>query len=467
MPREASGSNAGGPTGFPPGFLWGAATSAYQIEGSPLADGAGPGIWHRFSHTPGRTREGQTGDVACDHYRRWAEDIELMRELELGAYRLSLSWSRILPEGRGRVNPAGLDFYSRLVDRLLERGIQPSVTLFHWDLPAALDDRGGWLNPDTVGWFADYAEVAFRALGDRVPMWATINEPWVVVDAGYLHGVNAPGHRNSYEAPIALHHLMRAHAAAVRVYRDGWKQQIGLVVNLEPKDPASERPEDLAAAYRADVYNNYWHLDPVFFGSYPEAMPDIFGESWPSFRAEDVAAIREPVDFVGVNYYSRRVVRDDPAAPPPRVAPVPVPEALHMDTGWEVFPEGLTRALLWVRERYGSVPIYVTENGAAFADPERAPGGADGRVQDPLRVRYFREHLLALQDAMLQGVDVRGYFAWSLLDNFEWASAYSLRFGLVHVDYATQRRTLKASAEYYREVIRTNGGVLAAEVAAG
>lgn len=459
MPR-GSGFSAGAPPGFPPGFLWGAATSAYQVEGSPLADGAGPGIWHRFSHTPGRTLAGQTGDVACDHYRRWAEDIELMRELELGAYRLSLSWSRILPEGRGRVNPSGLDFYSRLVDRLLERRIQPSVTLFHWDLPAALDDRGGWLNPDSVGWFADYAEVAFRALGDRVPMWSTINEPWVVVDAGYLHGVNAPGHRNSYEAPIAFHHLMRAHAAAVRVYRDGWKQQIGLVVNLEPKDPASERPEDVEAAHRADIYNNYWHLDPVVFGRYPEGMQDVFGEAWPWFAPEEVARIREPVDFVGVNYYSRRVVSHDETAPPPRASPVPVPGAITMKTGWEVFPPGLTRALLWVRERYGAVPVYVTENGAAFEDPERAPSA--GRVDDPLRVRYYRDHLLALREAIAQGVDVRGYFAWSLLDNFEWASGYSLRFGLVHVDYETQRRTLKSSAEYYREVIRTNGGVLGA-----
>src|SRR5262245_33835736 len=448
------------PPAFPPGFLWGAATSAYQIEGSPLADGAGPGIWHRFSHTPGRTRAGDTGDVACDHYRRWADDVELMAELDLKAYRLSLSWSRIMPEGRGRVNRAGIDFYSRLIDRLLERRIQPSVTLYHWDLPAALDDRGGWLNPDCVSWFAEFAEIAFRALGDRVPMWATINEPWVVVDAGYLHGVNAPGHRNVFEAPVAMHHLLLAHAAAVRVYRSGWKQQIGLVVNLEPKDPASETPDDLAAARRADVYNNYWHLDPVFFGRYPEGMQDVFGEAWPVFSPDDVARIREPVDFVGVNYYSRRVVRDDPAALPPRVAPVPVPGALHMKTGWEVFPAGLTRALLWVRERYGSVPIYVTENGAAFEDPEHVPVGPGGRLEDPLRVRYCQEHLLAALEAIRQGVDLRGYFAWSLLDNYEWASGYSLRFGLVHVDFGTQRRTLKASAEYYREVIRTHGAVL-------
>jgi beta-glucosidase len=450
-------------TRFPAGFLWGAATSAYQIEGSPLADGAGASIWHRFTHTPGRTASGDTGDVACDHYRRWAEDVDLMRSLGLNAYRFSLAWARLLPEGRGRVNAKGVDFYSRLIDRLLEAGIRPSVTLFHWDLPAALDDRGGWLNPDSVGWFADYAEVAFRAFGDRVPMWTTLNEPWVVVDAGYLHGVNAPGHRNVFEAPIAMHHLLLAHAAAVRVYRGGWKQQIGLVVNLEPKDPASERAEDVAAARRADVYNNYWHLDPVFFGRYPDGMDEIFGEAWPAFAAEDVARIKEPIDFVGVNYYTRRVVRDDDGALPPRAAPVPTPGAVTMTTGWEVHPAGLTRALVWVRERYGAVPVYVTENGAAFEDPA-VP--VDGRVDDPLRVACYRGHLVAVLDAIRAGVDVRGYFAWSLLDNLEWSSGFTLRFGITHVDFATQRRTVKSSGAYYREVIRTNGAVLAGAVAA-
>ena len=441
-----------GDTRFPEGFLWGAATSAYQIEGSPLADGAGPNIWHRFCRTPGRTLAGDNGDVACDHYRRWEGDVELMKGLGLGAYRMSLAWSRILPEGRGRVNPSGLDFYARLIDRLLERGIRPCVTLYHWDLPAALDDRGGWLNPDIADWFADYARVAFEAFGDRVPLWATINEPWVVVDAGYLHGVNAPGHRNVFEAPLAMHHLLLAHAAAVRVYRERWKQAIGLVVNLEPKDAASTAAEDVAAAHRADVYNNWYHLDPVFFGRYPADMEQVFGEAWPAFAAGDVARIREPIDFVGVNYYSRRVVRHDGAALPPRAAAVPVPGALHMKTGWEVFPSGLTRALLWVRERYGPVPIYVTENGGAFEDP---PTAADGRVDDPLRVRCYRDHLLALREAMARGVDVRGYFAWSLLDNFEWSSGYALRFGIVHVDYATLERVPKASFDWYRELIAT------------
>jgi len=445
------------PIRFADDFLWGAATSAYQIEGSPLADGAGPSIWHRFSHSPGRTFQGQTGDVACDHYRRWEEDVGLMRALGLNAYRFSVSWSRILPEGRGAVNRRGLDFYARLVDRLLEHGIQPAVTLYHWDLPAALDDRGGWLNPDVVGWFTDYAQVMFAALGDRVPMWATINEPWVVVDAGYLHGVNAPGHHSIDETPVAMHHLLRAHAEAVRAYRTVGRQRIGLVVNLEPKHAASDEPRDVEATARADAYNNLMHLDPVFFGRYPERMPEVFGAAWPVFDAAEVALIREPIDFVGVNYYSRRVVRHDPAAEL-GLGEVEVKDAVHMDTGWEVYPAGLTGALLSVRERYGAIPLYVTENGAAFPDPATAE---NGRVDDPLRVSYLRQHLRALHEAIRLGVDVRGYFCWSLLDNFEWASGYRLRFGLVHVDYATLRRTPKSSAVFYSEVIQSRGASLA------
>ena len=441
---------------FPPGFAWGVATSAYQIEGSPLADGAGPGVWHRFTHTPGNTRNGDTGDVACDHYRRWETDVELMADLGVTAYRFGLSWARVLPSGRSGVNRAGLAFYDRLIDRLLERGIQPMVTLYHWDLPAALEDRGGWLNPDVVGWFTDFARIAFDAFGDRVPWWITLNEPWVVMDAGYLFGVNAPGHRNRYEAPIVSHHQLLAHAEAVRLYRSAWRREIGLVVNLEPKDPASALEEDVRAAARADAYNNHYHLDPVFFGRYPDAVREIFGDAWPAAADDQAARIREPLDFVGVNYYTRRVVRHDPeallgwSAEPVNGAPV-------MDTGWEVHPQGLPRILLWVRERYGDVPIFITENGAAFPDPPRAPAAG---VDDPLRVRYLRDHLLALRDAMERGVPVRGYFAWSLLDNFEWSSGYALRFGLVHVDYETQRRTPKSSAAYYREVIRTQGALL-------
>ena len=449
---------------FPDAFLWGAATSAYQIEGSPLADGAGPSIWQRFSHTPGLTANGETGDVACDHYRRWADDVRLMKEIGLNAYRFSISWSRVLPEGRGRVNPQGLGFYERLVDTLLEHGITPNATLYHWDLPAALDDRGGWLNRDVAEWFAEYADVMFRALDGRVRMWATLNEPWVVTDGGYLHGALAPGHKNLFEAPIASHNLLRSHARAVQAYRATGKHRVGLVVNLEPKYPASDSPEDLAATRRADAYMNRQYLDPLFHGEYPAELREVFGEAWPEWPAEDMALLREPFDFLGVNYYTRSVTRHDPRAYPLRAAAVRQPRHAYTETGWELYPAGLTDVLVWVKERYGDMPLYVTENGAAFYDP---PQAEDGRVQDPLRVGYYRAHIKAVREAMRRGVDMRGYFAWSLLDNYEWSLGYAKRFGIVHVDYETQRRTPKDSARFYGEVIRTRGAALDAAGTAG
>lgn len=442
---------------FPDGFLWGAATSAYQIEGSPLADGAGPSIWHRFSHTAGRTANGETGDVACDHYRRYAEDVALMRDLGLNAYRFSISWSRVLPEGRGRVNAAGLGFYDRLVDTLLAAGIAPNVTLYHWDLPAALDDRGGWLNPDIAHWFADYARVVVDKLDDRVEMWSTLNEPWVVTDGGYLLGALAPGHRSLFEAPIATHNLLRAHAAAVEAYRASGAHRIGIVVNLEPKYEASSSEEDRAATRRADAYMNRQYLDPLLLGGYPYELCEIFGEAWPDHPASELEYLKQPIDFVGVNYYTRSVTRDNPGAWPVRAGRVEQPRHAHTETGWEVYADGLTDTLKWVTERYGRIPLYVTENGAAFYDP---PQAIDGGIEDPLRVAYFRSHLRAAHTALCQGVDLRGYYAWSLLDNYEWSLGYSKRFGIVHVDYETQQRTPKASARFYSEVIRTHGSVL-------
>jgi beta-glucosidase len=440
---------------FPPDFLWGAATSAYQIEGSPLADGAGPSIWQRFCRTPGMVRDGQTGDVACDHYRRYKSDVALMHELGLKAYRFSISWSRVLPAGRGAVNAPGLGFYDRLVDELLDHGIEPLVTLHHWDLPAALDDRGGWLNPDIAQWFAEYASVVFRKLDGRVKHWATHNEPWVVPDGGYLHGVLAPGHRNLYEAPIATHNLLRAHGAAVQAYRGTGKHRIGLVVNIEPKYTATSAEEDRAATARADAYMNRQYLDPVFLGSYPEELREIFGEAWPNWPAADFELIRQPLDFLGVNYYTRNVTRANAQSWPQRAEMVKQPQAIYTETGWEVYPQGLTDTLLWVKNRYGNPPVYITENGAAFVDPATVP--EPGRIDDPLRVEYLRGHIAAVRSAIAQGADVRGYFVWSLLDNFEWALGYSKRFGIVHVDYATQQRTPKASARYYSEVIATHG----------
>lgn len=442
---------------FPDGFLWGAATSAYQIEGSPLADGAGVSNWHRFSHTPGMTRDGHTGDVACDHYRRWRDDVALMAELGLRAYRFSISWSRIFPDGTGSLNRAGLDFYERLVDALLEAGIQPFPTLYHWDLPAALDDRGGWLNPDIAGWFADYATTVFRALGDRVPMWSTLNEPWVVMHEGHLAGNHAPGHRSVWEAPRVTHNLLRAHTEAVRAYRTEGRGRIGLVVNLEPKYAATDRPEDVAAQRRAEAYMNRHYLDPVFHGRYPGELREIFGEAWPDYMDREADALREPIDFLGINYYKRNVVRDAPARLPVREGSVPQPRSTHTELGWEVYPPALTDVLVWVKEQYGDIPLYITENGAAFYDP---PTAAGGQVDDPLRVAYYRDHLRAAHEAIRRGVDLRGYFAWSLLDNFEWSFGYAMRFGIVHVDLETQQRTPKRSARFYADVIRTHGAAL-------
>ena len=441
---------------FPANFLWGAATSAYQIEGSPLTDGAGPSIWQRFTRTPGMMANGDTGDVACDHYRRWKDDIALMKRLGLKAYRFSIAWGRVLPEGRGRINVKGLEFYDRLVDELLRNDIVPLPTLFHWDMPAALDDRGGWLNPDSAHWFADYASVMFAKLDSRVEQWATLNEPWVVTDGGYLHGALAPGHRNKFEAPIAAHHLLLAHGMAVQAYRAAGRHRIGIVVNIEPKYAASQSADDLAATRRADAYMNRQYLDPVFLGRYPEEMQEIFGEAWPSWSAEDMALIRQPIDWLGVNYYTRSVTRFDADNYPLQAAPVKQ-NATYTETGWEVYPRGLTDTLTWIKQRYGNPPVSVTENGAAFYDPPQAENGV---VDDPLRVSYFKKHIAAVSDAIAQGCDIRGYMAWSLFDNLEWSLGFAKRFGIVHVDFATQARTIKASGKLYADVIASNGDVL-------
>lgn len=448
---------------FPEGFLWGAATAAHQIEGSPLADGAGPSIWTRFAHTPGMMLNGDTGDVACDHYNRWRDDVKLMRKLGLQAYRFSVSWSRILPDGTGRVNQKGLDFYSNLVDELLANDIEPLLTLFHWDLPAALDDRGGWLNREIADWFAEYASVMYRALDGRVKKWVTHNEPWVVTDGGYLHGALAPGHRSKFEAPIASHNLMRAHGAAVKAYREIGKHEIGLVVNIEPKYAASDSAADQAAVRRAHAYMNEQYLHPALLGHYPPELKEIFGEAWPDWPAEDFELIRQPLDFVGINYYTRSVTRDAPSYPL-NTGVVRQPLGTYTETGWEVFPQGLTDLLLWFKQTYGDIPVYITENGAAFFDPPTAdvdPVSGERRVRDPLRMDYLRKHISAIHDAIQAGVDIRGYMLWSLMDNLEWSLGYSKRFGMIHVNYGTQERTPKDSALWYSKVIATHGRKLA------
>lgn len=467
---------------FPEGFCWGVATSAYQIEGSPLADGAGPSIWHRFAHTPGRIADGETGDIACDHYHRYLEDIGLLVELGVDAYRFSIAWGRVLPEGRGAINPKGLGFYQRLVDALLERGIKPVVTLYHWDLPAALQDLGGWTHPDSPQWFADYAEVLFRALADRVTDWITINEPWVIAVLGHLEGRHAPGCRDPAAAARVGHHLLLAHAAAVACYRTLGRGRIGITLNLEPQHPASLDPADLQAAQRRDAFVNRWFLDALFFGRYPVELTQIFGPAWPRFSAASLDRIHCPGDFIGVNYYTRARVAAAPDARPlgavclrhskhgGRDARVPeggqdarapdggqdarAPRSTAM--GWEIYPEGLGEVLGWFKGRYGNPQVLITENGAAFEDPPPCAG----LVRDPQRIAYLRSHLRAAAQALAGGVDLKGYFVWSLMDNFEWAEGYSKRFGLYWVDRQTLRRYPKSSARFYQAVIASRGAVL-------
>jgi beta-glucosidase len=441
---------------FPRDFLWGVATSAYQIEGCPLADGAGPNIWHRFEHEPGMTVSGHTGDVACDHYNRYADDVKLMAELGVKAYRFSTAWARVLPKGRGRVNAKGLSFYDRLVDALLERDILPFITLYHWDLPLELENKGGWLNDDTARWFGDYSDLMFRAFSDRVPYWMTINEPAVIMEKGYVLGVYAPGHRNAAEAPAVARNLLRAHGYSVQAYRDRGDGCIGIAVNIQPKYPASESVGDQAAARRANAWRNLQFLDAVLLGSTPDELPEMFGREWKGLSDDDLKLIHQPIDYVGLNYYTRVVVGEDAQTLPLRARGI-TQESMRTLIGWEIYPEGLTQTLLSLHERYNGIPIYITECGAAFKDP--TPNG-DEDIQDPERVEFFRSHIKAAMDAYDRGVDLRGFFVWSLLDNFEWNSGYTMPFGIVHVDFETQRRTVKASGRFFADVARSNGANL-------
>jgi len=439
---------------FPEGFAWGAATASYQVEGAVAEDGRGESIWDRFSHTPGKVENGDTGDVADDHYHRWPQDVEIMQSLGLNAYRFSIAWPRVIPDGLGAVNEAGLDFYERLVDRLLAAGIEPYVTLYHWDLPQALQDRGGWPNRDAVSWFADYVAVVSNRLGDRVHHWITHNEPFVAAFAGYGSGELAPGIRDPKAALLAAHHLLLSHGQAVPILRanGNGSTQVGITLNLTWAEPASERPADVEAARRQDGFVNRYFLDPLFKGAYPADMLAYFGAQAPRIEPGDLLQISVPVDFLGVNYYTRAVVADDPNAAYLRLRTVRPPYSEYTEMGWEVYPEGLYKLLRRLHEEYRPRALYITENGCALADrPE------DGRVHDPRRISYLREHLIQVQRAIQEGVPLQGYFVWSLLDNFEWAHGYAKRFGIVYVDYATQARILKDSALFYRQVAQTNG----------
>jgi beta-glucosidase len=445
---------------FPDGFLWGAATASYQIEGAVSEDGRGASIWDTFSHTPGRIRHEHTGDVACDHYHRWREDLDLAASLGLGAYRFSIAWPRVIPNGDGAVNLRGLDFYDRLVDGLLERGIAPVATLYHWDLPQALQDRGGWTSRASADAFARYAEVVAERLGDRVSMWITLNEPWVSAFVGHAIGRHAPGLRDPRSAIQAAHHLLLAHARALEPLR-ATAGPVGIALNVTEVVPASDSPEDAMAAALADQQVNGWFLEPLRRGRYPGDMARAYGSLLDGIvEAGDLEAIAAPIDFLGINYYTRTHVAAGPPATdaddPMRLLPYRSvlpdgPSRTAMD--WPVEPDGLRAFVGRLAREDPGLPIQVTENGSAWDDAV-AP---DGSVTDPERVEYLESHLAALHDAIADGARVEGYFAWSLLDNFEWAEGYTKRFGLIHVDYATQRRVPKASARRYAEIVAANG----------
>lgn len=440
---------------FPDDFVWGAATASYQIEGAAREDGRGESIWDRFSHTPGKVAQGDTGDVATDHYHRVPEDIALMRELGLKGYRFSVAWPRVLPQGDGPVNEAGLDFYDRLVDALLAADILPFLTLYHWDLPQVLQDsQGGWLSRRMVDYFVNYADIVSRRLGDRVRHWATFNEPRIFTWLGYMEGLHAPGLTDWASGVQAAHHVMLAHGAAFRQLRQnlGPDAQIGIVYALSPVEATSDDPEVLARARLMDARTNYWFLDPVLRGEYPPALLDV--PEWANLQMEpgDLALMRTPVDFMGVNYYSRTLVAPESGQRGDLQDTARNPEAEYTAMGWEVYPQGLYDTLMRVHKRYALPALYVTENGAAFDDVLES----DDRVHDARRTAYLRQHFSAAQRAIADGVPLKGYFVWSLLDNFEWAYGYGKRFGLIYVDYPTGRRVVKDSARFYQSVIRAN-----------
>lgn len=436
---------------FPKDFLWGTATASYQIEGSPLADGAGPSIWHRFSHTPGTTHEGDTGDVACDHYHRYKEDVAMMKEIGIKAYRFSIAWPRIFPKGKGRLNVKGMDFYDRLVDRLLDANITPFITLYHWDLPAALQDEGGWMNRDIADWFADYADYVFQKLGDRVKHWITLNEPWVTAFVGHLFGTHAPGMKDVYAAFEVVHNQLRAHSKAVDAFRDeSLEGKIGITLSNHSQSPVSRNEADVMAAQIAHELMNYpLFLNPIFKGEYPQHLITVSKNYLPVGYKRDMDEIKKPIDFVGINYYSGGLVKSDSKAP---FGIKMLERGLEKtDMGWEIYPQGLYEILTGVQNTYNPKEVFITENGAAFKDSVVV-----GEVHDQKRIEYLKAHFKQAHRALTDGVKLKGYFVWSLMDNYEWAEGYSKRFGIVYIDYKTQKRIVKDSAKWYSNVILKN-----------
>ncbi|MFC9705275.1 GH1 family beta-glucosidase [Streptomyces sp. NPDC056943] len=446
---------------FPAGFLWGVSASAFQIEGSPTADGRGPSSWDAFTREQGRVKDGSHAEVATDHYRRYREDVALMGELGVDAYRFSISWSRVLPDGHGPVNRAGLDFYDRLVDELCAAGIAPAPTLFHWDTPLALEERGGWLERDTAERFAAYASVVAQRLADRVPMWITINEPAEVTLLGYGLGEHAPGKQLVFDALPAAHHQLLAHGLGVQALRAAGARQIGIAASHSPVWTAGDSDEDRAAAELYDTLTNRLFADPILTGTYPDGLDSLL----PGPVSEDLKTISAPLDWYGVNYYNPMLVGAPTPAGASAFGGIEIPSGLpfalreiegyeRTDFDWPVVPDGLRELLTTLRERYGDrlPPLYITENGCSYGD---GPDAGTGRVEDARRIAYHDGHVRALHQAMAEGVDVRGYFIWSILDNFEWAEGYRQRFGLVHVDYETLARTPKESYAWYRDLIKS------------
>lgn len=455
---------------FPQGFTWGVATSSYQIEGAHDKDGKGPSIWDAFCQTPGRIANGDTGNIACDHFHRFREDVALMASLGIRAYRFSISWPRLLPTGRGAVNENGIRFYNGLIDVLLDHGIEPWVTLYHWDLPLALQlESDGWLNPAIADDFTAYARLCFQSFGDRVTNWITFNEPWVVSILGYGQGVFAPGRVSTSEPYTAAHHILRSHAKAVQCYRNEFSHQggkIGITNNCDWREPCTEKPEDQEAAERALLFYLGWFADPVFkSGDYPEVMRARVGDRLPRFTDEESAALLGSSDFFGLNHYTTMFAA--------AAAPDSGPQSVYGNGGisgdqevdlsvdpawpltafqWAVVPWGCRKLLGWISHRYGRPPVIITENGCAMDDIV----SPDGSVHDPDRIAFYRGYLEACHQAITEGIDLRGYFAWSLMDNFEWASGYKFRFGLVHVDRETLARTPKSSARWFGGVVRDN-----------
>ncbi len=434
---------------FPPGFMWGAATASYQIEGAAAEDGRTPSVWDTFSHTPGKTANGESGDVACDHYHRFKEDAALLKTLGIPNYRFSISWNRILPEGKGAVNAKGLEFYDQLVDSLLENGVNPAVTLFHWDYPQALEDLGGWTHPDARHWFGDYADVIYSRLGDRVKMWITLNEPWCFSFLGNMSGEHAPGNKDVKRCFEVAHGLLLGHGEAVSRFRaTGLPGQIGLTTNHGFGFAYSDSPDDLKAKQQFDDWNVGWFLDPVYFGDYPEYLKSRY--SPPEFTPETSKLVSQPTDFMGLNFYFGEVVKwSEGALNDAELLPIRIDATTQM--GWQSVPESLTYTLVESQKKYQPKQIIITENGCAYPCEL-----LDGKAHDPERVTFIEKYLLACDAAIKQGVRLNGYFAWSFMDNFEWAQGYRPTFGLVHVDYETQARTPKDSAYRYREIIKNN-----------